>query len=45
MASMTPGTEHTTIPPTGLIMMKATEAEKITIINRCIPPGMQRNHS
>lgn len=41
MGSMTPDTEDTMIRPIGLIMMKATEAEKTTIIHKCILPGMQ----
>lgn len=42
MDTMTRDTEVTMISPTGLIMMRTTEAEKTTIINRCILPGMQR---
>lgn len=40
MDSMTPDTEDIMISPTGIITMKATEAEKTTTINRCILQGM-----
>lgn len=40
MDSMTHDTEDTTISPTGLIMMKATEAGRTTIISKCTLPGM-----